>query len=546
MSFNPNPLSNLPKFDYSCYDDIHKHAHFNSFQVMPYLKHRELNSNLNSRVVQHARYLDQKEDVEMEEISPEEYSSAQLHLEKESVHDMDLSCSSKEILLSNNESFYYRFRQHYNPSPLSSFIFKKSPKALKEYELDTCGSDKIFASLWISDHQVAFGTKSNQLMVYNVSNDEMKTIPNIHLPCSSENSQVDNVSMTLQDLQESIVEHSSLHNSFVHSYTNLSNLSSILQSFPASLDGSTIQLNSNSNTTSPSVPFHVHCSGIHALCMNPSKTLLAVGSGKPYDCIQIYSLPSFEPLAVLLGHQDMVFGVVWTCDTSLMSASRDKKVIYWELSPAHVVRQVDHVLVYKCVHSYQDKGKVRDLQIDPQTGMVASLSSDGFVKLWDSNQFRVTDFVPLYHTNELVCMTNDSVHHLFAVGSQSHITLIDPRSSSAVHTFESLDEGWGVRSLLIRDGLLLVGGGMGRLSFYDLYNQKYQGWTTESDQQMYHQTGSGWLHKDPIYLQHFRNMEIKNAIYTLTYQPYDSLNLFVGGGPLQLSLKGSYAGFWKC
>ena len=65
------------------------------------------------------------------------------------------------------------------------------------------------------------------------------------------------------------------------------------------------------------------CYGIHSLAINPSRSLLAVGSGKPSEFIQIYCLPSFEPLAVLRGHEDMVFSVAWISDNQLISCSRD-------------------------------------------------------------------------------------------------------------------------------------------------------------------------------------------------------------------------------
>ena len=31
----------------------------------------------------------------------------------------------------------------------------------------------------------------------------------------------------------------------------------------------------------------------------------------------------------------------------------------------------------------------------------------------------------------------------FAIGSQKHISLLDPRQASIIHSFESMDEGWG-------------------------------------------------------------------------------------------------------
>ncbi len=37
----------------------------------------------------------------------------------------------------------------------------------------------------------------------------------------------------------------------------------------------------------------------------------------------------------------------------------------------------------------------------------------------------------------------NSKANLFAVGSQEHISVVDPRTSSIVHEFRSVDEGCG-------------------------------------------------------------------------------------------------------
>ena len=61
-----------------------------------------------------------------------------------------------------------------------------------------------------------------------------------------------------------------------------------------------------------------NCSGIRSIAVNPSKTLLAVGTGKP-DQVTIYELPSFEPAAIFSGHNDLVFSVAWLDDFHLVS-----------------------------------------------------------------------------------------------------------------------------------------------------------------------------------------------------------------------------------
>ena len=61
-----------------------------------------------------------------------------------------------------------------------------------------------------------------------------------------------------------------------------------------------------------------NCSGIRSISVNSSRTLLAVGAGKPVQ-VTVYELPSFEPVAVFSGHNDLVFSVAWLDDYHLIS-----------------------------------------------------------------------------------------------------------------------------------------------------------------------------------------------------------------------------------
>lgn len=147
---------------------------------------------------------------------------------------------------------------------------------------------------------------------------------------------------------------------------------------------------------------------------------------------------------------------------------------------------------------------------------------------------------------------------------------------------------------------------MGRISFYDLRNQRYHEWDmlkkeislarpptrptnpasvrpvksvkTGFSVHPYHRifsirageaaptkflkNGSGWLNRDTDYENFFSDVHFNNAIYTLAYESEGSIwghhkfeeswearagsnKLFAAGGPLQLSVCGSYAGLWS-
>src|SRR5687768_8301134 len=92
----------------------------------------------------------------------------------------------------------------------------------------------------------------------------------------------------------------------------------------------------------------------------------------------------------------------------------------------------------------EHRGKVRDMRYDGETGLIGTLSTDGFVKIWDANEMRVRDSVQLRYTEETCCLALDDMHHVYAVGSANNISLIDPRVGKVVHAFESCDDGWGV------------------------------------------------------------------------------------------------------
>jgi hypothetical protein len=89
--------------------------------------------------------------------------------------------------------------------------------------------------------------------------------------------------------------------------------------------------------------------------------------------------------------------------------------------------------------------RVRGIVYLPATQCVSSLSLDGTVKIWDRGSMDCVSTIPLKERVELVCMSADHENQLVAVGSQQHITYIDPRSSQPVMSVRSQDDRWGVR-----------------------------------------------------------------------------------------------------
>lgn len=98
----------------------------------------------------------------------------------------------------------------------------------------------------------------------------------------------------------------------------------------------------------------------------------------------------------------------------------------------------------------------------------------------------------LEHAEETVCLALESDGMLYAVGSQSHVSLYDVRSDKPVDIIGSNDPGAGVRSLSFRNLLLTVGTGLGSLSFFDLRTGSYLK-HSDNNEKISYRSGKGWL-----------------------------------------------------
>jgi len=134
--------------------------------------------------------------------------------------------------------------------------------------------------------------------------------------------------------------------------------------------------------------------------------------------------------------------------------------------------------------------------------------------------------------NELVCMAVDFERNLFAIGSQLVALLIDPRIPCAIKSIPSNDTDQGIRSVSFLENYLGIGGGMGRLSIYDLRAGRYLPQHGRKRHQWF-ATDCGWLERDNTFLTYFNDQEIPHAIYTHSFSPMATY-LFIGGGPLMV------------
>ncbi|EIE19636.1 WD40 repeat-like protein [Coccomyxa subellipsoidea C-169] len=323
----------------------------------------------------------------------------------------------------------------------------------------------------------------------------------------------------------------------------------------------------------------VNSCGIHAIALSPDRRLLATGGANPSDC-QILAVrdeasiaaapqaPQLDPVQTLVGHTDWVFGIAWVTDRHVVTGSRDQRLNLWKVdtepnSSPNLQPLVSH---FHVMDKREEKNyKVRDVKFNRNLGRLASLTTNGCVQFWDphANFDRnvsaptsplAPSLVKLKHSKEVVCLAMSD--NLVAVGSQSHITLVDPRQKTPVQDVESLDEGHGVRSLNFLDHLLSAGSGRGRVFFYDLRASAYLdldiaakrqhlGASLSEPERGCLQCGTGYLNQtDPVYLEHFSGEQVFNACYSHAWDPTRT-RLAAVGGPLAYGLRGSYMAVWN-
>ncbi|NXS69795.1 DCA12 factor, partial [Pandion haliaetus] len=256
------------------------------------------------------------------------------------------------------------------------------------------------------------------------------------------------------------------------------------------------------------------------------------------------------------------------------SGSRDGSMGLWEvtedvLSKSDARHNLSQVPVYAHIthralkdipkeNTNPDNCKVRALAFNNKNKELGAVSLDGYFHLWKAEHtLSKLLSTKLPYCRENVCLAYGQEWSVYAVGSQAHVSFLDPRQPSHnVKSVCSKERGSGIRSVSFYEHIITVGTGQGSLLFYDIRAQRFLDEKAPRDCHGQKQksggseilkltTGKGWLNHDETWRNYFSDINFfPNAVYTHCYDS-SGTKLFVAGGPLPSGLHGNYAGLWS-
>lgn len=395
-----------------------------------------------------------------------------------------LSMNIQRQQLCHNVFNYINLRQSSSNTRLSDaakdhFSAKHLPEAITENELQFGEYDKIFAAQWLNEDHIICGTKCNSLIVQNILTQKKWNIPLM--------------------------------------------------------------------AGSGEIAWPDKNCGIHSISFNNANTKMATGAMNP-NSVGFYHLPTLEPICLGEFHTDWMFSSTWINNDVLVSGSRDKRLAFWSVpDPTNDEDEKNSVhSVIKPIHHFQGTGnqdKVRAMVYNPIWEQLATIASNGYIHIWDVNSCEQIVSTALPFMKENVCIAHEKNNNsLYAVGSLSHVSLLESRNGKSVGTLCSNDQGAGVRSVSFNDCIVTIGSGYGSVMFYDIRMNRLLQRQDGTNCQL--SSGRGWLKRDSVYQEYFWEAECyPNAIYAHSYHPV-TMKLLTAGGPLALGLYGNYVAFW--
>jgi WD40 repeat protein len=237
---------------------------------------------------------------------------------------------------------------------------------------------------------------------------------------------------------------------------------------------------------------------LHDLSLAADGGRLAIAGGSPTESgvVEIRPWPLADSIKTLVGHTDSVMAIEWVGPTSLASASLDHQVMIWNTGSGEVLRilsghskgvtslcwlakekllvsaGIDQNLRVWDVQSgellrslHNHTSAVHDLATRPgdqAVSMVASVSADKTIRLWQPSIGRMVRFIRLNSEPLAVAWLTDGSAIVVAC-DDGHVRLIDPDTVEILEQLPGID-GWAY-SIAVhpRDGSIVVGGTHGQL-----------------------------------------------------------------------------------
>ena len=281
--------------------------------------------------------------------------------------------------------------------------------------------------------------------------------------------------------------------------------------------------------------------GIHDIdvIQQHSNGLLVSGSDSPNE-LAIFETNTFQPISLLKGHSDWVFGCKFINENALCSGGKDGNLFFWKLSEkknrdeSNMNNQSSFSITVPYGGYYSTNSKIRCISVDKTRQLCYSLNSNGTVGIWDAESMRHIHNEILDDIDELIAMDVKEQDNLIAVGSQQYTSIIDPRSDDDIKCIYHVDRCWGVRTVLFVDNFLIIGGGSGIVSFIDMRKP-------DDYHHIVYYKCQGVVRSGMIDMN--ENV-VPQAVYTISHN-FSKTNLFVGGGPLLVGVSGYFGSVWN-
>lgn len=145
--------------------------------------------------------------------------------------------------------------------------------------------------------------------------------------------------------------------------------------------------------------------------------------------------------------------------------------------------------VIKCKQSK----RIRAMAFNPKRNEIAAISMNAAFHYFDVQRFEqkyTKKLSPVLKEN--VCLAINDDYTIYAIGSASHVQLLDSNNAKQLVNPVFIKKDIGVRSVNFRNNILSIGTGTGSVMFYDLRVHRFlENETDKSKLKL--QTNGGWI-----------------------------------------------------